>query len=135
MVRNGKEFDYFKSAPVYYSTNIGVSLNSEILMNHVGVNMQIGFNLHKPAYKMEWRVNKGWDNTPKEIPEGWVLGNFDGFYKVKELVAGRLGLKYYVLGTKKRPTNNIYIAAHINSNLGQADFSDISLGYLHSFNL
>jgi hypothetical protein len=119
--------------PVYYATNIGVNVSAEILMNHVSVNLQIGLNLHKPAYKMEWRINKGWENTPREIPDGWVLGNFDGFYKFKELFSGRLGLKYYLLGTKTRPKNNVFIAAHINSNLGQADFSEISLGYVHSF--
>lgn len=134
LVQNGKEFDYFKSAPVYYSTNLGLSINGEILMNHVGVDIQIGFNLHKPAYKLEWRINKGWDNTPREIPDGWVLGNFDGFYKFKEVISGRLGLKYYMFGMEKKPKNNLYIAAHINSNLGQADFSELSLGYVHSFN-
>ncbi len=133
LVRNGKEFDYFKSAPVYYATNLGVSINGEILMNHVAINMQIGLNLHKPAYKMEWRINKGWDNTPREIPEGWVLGNYDGFYKFKEVISGRLGLKYYLLATGKNPKNNIFLAAHINSNLGQADFSEVSLGYVYSF--
>ncbi len=134
LVQSGKEYDYFKSAPVYYSTNLGLSLNGEILMNHVSVDFQIGLNLHKPAYKLEWRINKGWDNTPKEIPDDWVLGNFDGFYKFKELISGRLGLKYYIIGMEKKPKNNLYIAAHINSNLGQADFSELSLGYVHSFN-
>nr|WP_262913943.1 acyloxyacyl hydrolase [Aequorivita vitellina] len=134
LVRKGREFDYFHSLPVYYATNLGVNVSAEVLMNHVSVNLQIGLNLHKPAYKMEWRINKGWENTPREIPEGWVLGNFDGFYKFKELFSGRLGLKYYLLGTKTRPKNNIYIAAHINSNLGQADFSELSLGYVYSFN-
>ncbi|MEM0518957.1 acyloxyacyl hydrolase [Aequorivita flava] len=134
LVRNGQEYAYFKSLPVYYATNLGVLVSGEVLMNHVSVNLQIGINLHKPAYKMEWRINKGWENTPREIPEGWVLGNFDGFYKFKEFISGRLGLKYYIIGTKLRPKNNLYIAAHINSNLGQADFSEISLGYVRSFN-
>lgn len=134
LVRSGKEFDYFKSMPIYYATNIGVNFSGEILMNHIGINLQIGVNIHKPAYKMEWRINKGWENTPREIPDGWVLGNFDGFYKFKELLSGRLGLKYYLLATEKNPKNNVYVAAHINSNLGQADFSEVSLGYVHSFN-
>lgn len=32
------------------------------------------------------------------------------------------------------PENNFYIGAHINSNLGQADFSEISLGYIYNLN-
>ncbi len=134
MVRTGKEFDYFKSAPFYYSTNLGVSLNGEVLMNHIGVEIQVGLNLHKPAYQLEWRINSGWDNTPREIPDGWVLGEFNNVFSYKKLISGRLGLKYYVIGTEKRPKNNLYVAAHINSNLGQADFSELSLGYVYSFN-
>lgn len=101
MVRNGKEFDYFKSAPVYYSTNLGVNFNAEVLMNHVSIDLQIGLNLHKPAYKLDWRINTGWENTPKEIPADWVMGEYNRPYKIKQLISGRLGLKYYLLGLEK----------------------------------
>ena len=42
-----------------------------------------------------------------------------------------MGLKYYIINTKKKPKHNIYLSAHINSNLGQADFSELSLGYVY----
>lgn len=133
MVQNGKEFDYFKSAPIFYSTNLGININGELLLNHIGIDLQIGFNLHKPAYKLDWRINNGWENTPREIPNDWTLGTYDVPYTIKNRISGRLGLKYYILGVDKKPKNNFYIAAHINSNLGQADFSELSLGYMYSF--
>ncbi len=134
LVQNGREFDYFKSNAWYYSTNFGISFHGEILLNHVGIDLQLGLNLHKPAYKMEWRINQGWDKTPREIPKYWVLGELDATYKRKNLIASRLGLKYYLIGMEKAPANNLYIGASLNANLGQADFSEVSLGYVHSFN-
>ena len=45
-----------------------------------------------------------------------------------------MGLKYYLIGTTKVPKNNLYLGFHINANLGQADFTELSLGYVYSFN-
>ena len=73
-------------------------------------------------------------NAPREIPENWMLGELDSKYKLKRLISGRLGLKYYLIGTKKSPVNNLYFGVYLNSNLGQADFSEMSLGYVYSFN-
>ena len=134
LVQDGREFDDFKENPWYYASNLGVTVNAEFLLNHIGIDFQVGLNLHKPAYNIEWRINEGWDNTPKEIPEYWVLGEYNTKFKLKKLISSRLGLKYYLLGTKDAPANNLYIGAHINSNLGQADFTEVSLGYVHSFN-
>ncbi|MCB0465032.1 MAG: acyloxyacyl hydrolase [Aequorivita sp.] len=134
LVQAGREFDYFKSNPWYYATNLGVSLHGEIFLNHVGIDLQLGFNLHKPAYKLDWRINEGWDNTPREISSTWVLGELDGSYKQKYRISSRLGLKYYLIGMENAPKNNIYIGANLNANLGQADFTELSLGYVHSFN-
>ncbi len=134
LVQSGREFDYFKSDPWYYATNLGVSIHGEIFLNHFGIDLQLGYNLHKPAYKMEWRINEGWDNTPREIPQSWVLGELDGSYKKKHRISSRLGLKYYLIGMEQAPKNNFYIGAHLNANLGQADFTELSFGYVHSFN-
>lgn len=134
LVQDGREFDYFRNDPWRYSTNFGLSLHGEIFLNHVGIDLQLGYNFHKPAYKMEWRINEGWDNTPREIPRSWVLGELDGTYKKKHRISSRLGLKYYLIGMEKAPKNNIYLAASLNANLGQADFSELSLGYVYSFN-
>ncbi len=134
LVQAGREFDYFKSNPWYYATNLGVSLHGEVFLNHLGIDLQLGFNFHKPAYKLDWRINEGWDNTPREISYTWVLGELDGSYKKKYRISSRLGLKYYLIGMEKAPKNNFYIGAHLNANLGQADFTELSFGYVHSFN-
>jgi len=134
LVQAGREFDYFKGNPWYYASNVGVTLHGEVFLNHFGIDLQLGINLHKPAYKIDWRINQGWDNPPREIPLGWVLGEFDGSFKKKQIISSRLGLKYYLIAMEHAPKNNFYIGAHLNANLGQADFSEISLGYVYSFN-
>ncbi len=134
LVQPGREFDYFRSNPWYYSTNLGLSLHGEIFLNHVGIDLQLGYNLHKPGYKMDYRINEGWQDPPKDIPKSWVLGELDSKFKKKYRISSRLGLKYYLIGKEKAPKNNLYLGANLNSNLGQADFSELSLGYVHSFN-
>lgn len=134
LVQDGKEFDYFRNDPWKYSTNLGVSLHGEIFLNHVGIDVQLGYNFHKPAYKIEWQINEGWDNPPREIPDGWMLGELDSKFKKKYRISSRLGIKYYLIGMEKAPKNNIYIGTNLNANLGQADFTELSVGYVHSFN-
>lgn len=134
LVQDGREYESLKSNPSWNASNLGISLNGEILLNHIGLDLQIGFNIHKPSYEIEWKMNQGWMNTPREIPENWMLGELDSKYKLKRLISGRLGLKYYLIGTKKSPKNNLYLGVYLNSNLGQADFSEIGLGYVHNFN-
>jgi hypothetical protein len=134
LVQPGREFAYFKGNPWYYASNLGISVHGEIFLNHVGIDLQLGYNLHKPAYKMEWRINEGWDDTPREISRSWVLGELDGTYKKKYRISSRLGLKYYLIGMEKAPKHNFYVAASLNANLGQADFSELSLGYVQSLN-
>lgn len=133
LVQNGREFDYFQGNPVFYASNLGISVQGEILLNHWGIEMQLGYNFHKPAYKLEWRINEGWENPPKEIDRGWQLGEYNVKYKMKYRFATRLGLKYYILGNERRSKNDVFIGAHLNANLGQADFSEVSIGYIRRF--
>lgn len=135
LVQNGREFEYFKENPWSNATNIGISLNAEFLLNHVGLDIQLGYNFHKPGYQIDWRINEGWDNTPREVPDSWMFGEFNSKYKLKKQISSRLGIKYYFIGTTNVPTNNFYIGAHINSNLGQADYTELSLGFVHSFSV
>lgn len=134
LVQEGREYEAFKESPGWNASNLGISLNGEVLLNHIGLDLQLGFNIHKPSYEIEWKMNQGWMNTPREIPESWMLGELDSKYKLKRLISGRLGLKYYLIGTQESPKNNLYFGVYLNSNLGQADFSEVSLGYVHSFN-
>jgi len=136
LVQDGREFDYFKENPWRYATNFGLSVNGEFLLNHIGIDLSLGFNIHKPAYAIDWRINQGWSVVPRVIPENntnIVLGEFNTKYKVKHIISARMGLKYYLIGTHKVPKNNIFIGANINTNLGQADFTEINLGYVHNF--
>ncbi|MGJ8667613.1 MAG: acyloxyacyl hydrolase [Patiriisocius sp.] len=133
LVQDGREFEDYKEHPVWNSSAISLALNGEVLLNHVGIAFQVGYNFHKPAYKIDWRINEGWDNTPREIPESWMLGEFGTKFKLKHRISSRLGAKYYFIGTEKRPLHNIFIGAHLNANLGQADFSEVGFGYVYSF--
>jgi len=38
----------------------------------------------------------------------------------------------YAINTNKAPQHNVFLGAFINSNFGQADFSEITLGYMYS---
>ena len=137
LVQDGREFDYFKEDPWRYATNFGLSIKGELLLNHIGMDVQLGFSLHKPGYQIDWRLNQGWSVVPREFPEDGpvVLGDFnETSYKIKRVFSTRSTLKYYLIGTKKAPKNNLYVGLRINTNFGQADFTDIGLGYIYSFN-
>ena len=131
LVQDGREFDYFKEDPWRYATNFSITLNGEFLLNHIGLDLQLGYNFHKPGYQIDWRINEGWDNTPREIPESWMLGEFGSKYELKRQISSRLGLKYYLFGTSTAPVHNIFLGAHLTANLGQADFTELSLGYVY----
>ncbi|MEP2937394.1 MAG: acyloxyacyl hydrolase [Gilvibacter sp.] len=131
LVQDGREFDFFKESPWRYATNFAITINGEFLLNHIGLDLQIGYNFHKPAYQIDWRINEGWDNTPRDIPEDWMLGEFNSKFELKKQIATRMGLKYYLFGTNAAPTHNIFAGAHITANLGQADFTELSIGYVY----
>lgn len=133
LTQPGWEYEHYNNSPWYYATNLGISINGEVFLNHVGIDIQIGYNIFKPSYKIDWRINKGWDNTPQDIPESWKLGEFDNYFRLKYRISSRIGIKYYLIGMESNPENNFYIGAHLNANLGQADFSELSLGYVYSF--
>ncbi len=134
LVRDGKEFEEFKDNPWFNASNIGFFVSGEVIMNHIGIDAQIGLNLHKPMYKVDWRINEGWDHIPKEIPPNAYLGEFNTKFRMKHLISTRMGMKYYLIGMDKKPKNNVFVGFHINANLGQADFTELSIGYVYHFN-
>ncbi len=133
LVQDGQEFASYRDNPWYNATVLGLSIAGEVLLNHVGLELELGWNIFKPGYDFDYRINEGWDNPPREIPDYWVLGEYDTKYHLKKAIASRMGLKYYLFGTDNNPVHNVYVGAHINANLGQADFTDVSLGYVYSF--
>ncbi|MEE9350506.1 MAG: acyloxyacyl hydrolase [Flavobacteriaceae bacterium] len=108
----------FIDKPFINASNIYVSLGAEILLDHFGIDWEGGLNLHKPFYKKHYAL------------EGLRTGG-ELKYKLKNLFLGRLGIKYYLKNNTLKPKNNFYFGAHINSNLSQADFSELSFGFVH----
>jgi len=130
-----EQYPIFKENPIGYASNFGLFANSELLMNHIGFELRLGINIYKPFYKVDWQLSQGYsyENSNGELVD--VLGELDWYYEIKRTISARMGLKYYLWSTHKAPKHNIYIGAHINANLGQADFTELSLGYVHRFKL
>ena len=154
LVRPGQEFEDFKTNPWRSASNFGVHLNGEVLLGHFGVSTQLGFNFYKPAYAIDWRINEGWDYPPRELPPNWVLGEYNTKYQLKKYISSRLGIRYYLWDTRsgsgayaassqklkdapmmgsargKKPFINPFVGVHLNANLGQADFTELSFGLI-----
>jgi Lipid A 3-O-deacylase (PagL) len=133
LVQQGREFENLKDNPSWSASSVTLFAEGELLLNHIGLTFMVGANIHKPAYDIDWRINQGWDNTPRDIPENWMLGEYNSKYKLKKLLATRLGLRYYLFGNENSPTHNLYAGASLNANLGQADFTEFSVGYVYLF--
>jgi len=114
-IKDNKTEPYIEN-PSLNASNIYLSVGAEVMLGYIGIDWESGVNLHKPFYRKHYTLQK----TQNESK-----------YKQKNLILGRLGLKLYAINTKKKPKNNFYLAAHINSNFGQADFSEISIGFVH----
>jgi len=126
-------YPYLREHPKLYASNFGISGVAELLMGHVGAEINIGINFYKPFYKIDWQLNDGYTIFNAQGEEIIVLGELDSYYRLKRTVSSRLGLKWYFINTTKRPKNNIYLGAHLNANLGQANFTELSVGYVHRF--
>ena len=119
-------FSDLTNNPYQNATAFGIFSNCEILINHFSVEAELGINLYKPAYKLDWYVNNG-----SYTATGYIADEFGTKAKIKQYISSRLGFRYYAITAKKAPKHNVFIAATINSNLGQADFSELSFGYVY----
>ena len=133
------DYPQLADQPYINASAIGVSAIGEFQLNHIGMEIELGFNISKPFFEIDYIINSGYSFTESYPGVGPVtfriLGEIDSFYYLKRLISTRMGLKYYMIGTEQNPTHNIYFGAHINANLGQADFSEVSLGYVYSIPL
>ncbi|WP_282180644.1 hypothetical protein [Maribacter stanieri] len=93
---------------------------------------KIGLNVYKPFYKIDWQLNEGYIQFVygKEII---VLGEMDSYYQIKKHVFSRIGLKYYFMDMDSSSKHNTYIGVFIDANLRQANFSELTVGYVHKF--
>lgn len=117
------------NSPALSASNFGINGSFEIFLNHFGAFFDLGINLYKPAYVVDWKLHQlvfnGYEFVPKDL---------DSYYSLKKIISTRLGLKYYLFKPQENPLHNLFISASINANLGQADFSEISLGYTRRLN-
>ncbi|PKV52326.1 lipid A 3-O-deacylase PagL [Aquimarina sp. MAR_2010_214] len=125
-----QQVPFFKEKPVAYASNYGFFTSTEVFIGHIGVEFELGLNVYKPFYKIEWQLSQG-----ETRGDEYVLGELNWYYEIKRAISSRLGVKYYLFNMHALPKNNIFLGANINANLGQADFSELSLGYVYRFNL
>lgn len=126
-----EEYPELQKNPFLNSSSMGIALNYEFLMQHVSIETELGLTLFRPFFETEYRLNATLINKKTGLYE---LGKAEGMeYTLKRFVSGKLGLKYYLFNTNKTPKNNIYLGGHIVSVLGQADYSELALGYIHTF--
>lgn len=130
-----EDYPIFQDNSFGYASNFGLFVTTELLLGHIGVEFDLGFNIYKPFYKVDWRLNQGYDYINGQGETVIVLGELDWYYEIKRTVSSRLGLKYYFINTDKAPKHNLFLGAHINANLGQADFTGFSLGYVYRFDV
>ncbi len=113
------------------ASSVGIALNYEFLMQHVAIETELGLTLFRPFFETEYRLDATLINKQTGLYEN---GKAEGMtYTLKRFVSGKLGLKYYLLNTYKAPKNNFYVGGHIVSRLGQADYSEFTVGYVHAF--
>ncbi len=130
-----EQFPHYTKNPFGYATNFGLFATSELLIDHFGFELSLGLNIYKPFYKIDWQLNKGYDYENEHGETVEVLGELDWYYEIKRTVSARMGLNYYLWTTNKAPKHNVFFGAHINANLGQADFTELSVGYVHRLDL
>lgn len=94
---------------IYFTTGI------EYLLYHVGISIDGGLNLYKPFFE---HFSKRYETV-----DNWQ-------YVTKKLFMSRVGLRLYLFNTAKNPKHNFYVAPYLNANFGQADYSEITLGYV-----
>lgn len=114
-IKNNNAKPYINNA-FLNASNVYVSVGVEALFGSIGIDWEGGLNMYKPFYKDHYKL------------QGEELNNF---YKLKNLFLGRLGLKLYAINTLKKPKSNFYIGTHIKSNLSQADYTELSIGFVH----
>ncbi|MAZ72238.1 MAG: hypothetical protein CMC70_03735 [Flavobacteriaceae bacterium] len=129
------EYPRFRKNPDKYASAFGAFASAEILMNHISIIANLGVNVYKPFYEVERKVGAYYEYY---TPEGKKVvvsdyGDLDGDYTLKKYISSRLGLRFYILGTKAHKKWNAFASATINANAGQADFNEFSIGIIRNF--
>jgi len=101
--------------PTAAASNVILFVGNEFLMSHFAFDVRFGVNLYKPFYR---QFNK--ENTAEAI--------------LRKTFSSRIGMNLYLKNTNHHPKNNFFIGAHINANMGKADFTELTLGYTYQIN-
>lgn len=124
-----EEYPELKKNTIYNSSTYGIFINGELLMNHIAAVAQIGVNIDKPFYKIDYRLNNEEYNPNTN---SYDIGELDNYFWIKRFISGKLGLKYYLFNNNNLPKHNFSLGAYICSNLGQADYSELSFAYTYT---
>lgn len=107
---SGRNPDLFDAGHIY------LMAGAELLLGHVGLDVELGINVFRPFFKEFYDVYVDRNRTD---------------YFLKKYINNRMGINYYLLNPYHEPQWNIRLGAFINANFGQADFSDLSLGIVY----
>lgn len=129
------EYPHFRDNPNKYAQAYGAFGSAEVLMNHISIIANVGVNIYKPFYEVERKIGAYYEFYTLEGKRVIVsnYGNLDGDYTLKKYISSRLGLRFYLLPTKKSPKWNVFTSATLNANAGQADFNEFSIGLIRNF--
>lgn len=120
-----RNLEKYMNNPTQNASNVVIYGNFELLLGHVGINTELGFNVYKPFY----------EQFEEDFPVG---SQFEGYGKfkasIKRRISTKLGLNLYLFNTSKLPKHNFFIAPNIKANSGQADFTEIAVGYGYKLN-
>lgn len=119
--------------PTKNASAYGVFASSELLLGHIGFGVTLGYNIYKPFYEAQWRLAEGFNWQTQSGNIVWIEGELDKSYKLKSKIYSKLGLAYYLKNNNTAPEHNFFIGAYLHANLGQADFSELSIGYVYRF--
>ncbi len=118
-------YEYITQAPdtaflkhsKWNASNVFAFIGFEFLVGRFSIDVEEGINIYKPFYPTFFNL--------------YERGNKVDFF-LKKWIPSRMGLDYYVINIKKKPRNNFFIGAYINANFGQADFSELTVGFCHA---
>lgn len=106
------------------ASNAVLFTRAELLMSHVSINMELGVNLYKPFYKQ----------FEADFPKDKQIAIYANITSsLTRIISTRLGLNLYLFNTNKLPKHNFFVGPYIKANAGQADFSELAVGYIYNF--
>jgi len=117
------KFPEYINHPRQSASNLILYSGAELLMNHVGMDLELGINIYKPFYK---QFEADFDGQQQ------FQGYSDFKSSIKRYLSTKLGLSLYLLNTSKFPTHNILIGTYIKTNSGTADYTAFNLGYIYN---